>query len=151
MDGNLEKIKILLDLMRENELAELRLEEGDFKVSLRKQGLPAVPAPLPLPPAPPPAIPAVPAPGLGPADDNEGCEPVKSPIVGTFYRGPSPDAPPFVNEGEAVKKEAVVCIIEAMKIMNEIKAGLDGRIERVLVESGEPVEYGQTLFLVRRD
>jgi acetyl-CoA carboxylase biotin carboxyl carrier protein len=75
---------------------------------------------------------------------------IKSPIVGTFYRAPSPEAAPFVQEGDVVRKDSVVCIIEAMKIMNEIRAEVDGRIEKVLVEGGEPVEYGQPLFLVKK-
>ncbi|MCL2001180.1 MAG: acetyl-CoA carboxylase biotin carboxyl carrier protein, partial [Planctomycetes bacterium] len=111
-------------------------------------GFPGPPAlPPPLPPPPPPQI----APSASAtADSDSGLAQIKSPIVGTFYRAPTPEAPPFVNEGDVVRKDSVVCIIEAMKIMNEIRADTDGRIEQVLVESGEPVEYGQPLFLVRR-
>jgi acetyl-CoA carboxylase biotin carboxyl carrier protein len=148
MSDSIDRIKDLLALMRDNDLAELELREGEFRVALRRQTTIAAPA-LPPPPAiAPAAAPAAPSAG---GLDATGLEPIKSPIVGTIYRGPTPDAPPFVNEGDAGEKNTVVCIIEAMKIMNEIKAGVDGRIERVLVESGEPVEYGQPLFLVRRD
>ncbi|MDR3077632.1 MAG: acetyl-CoA carboxylase biotin carboxyl carrier protein [Planctomycetota bacterium] len=137
---SLERIKALLDLMRDNDLAELELEEGGVRVALRRSVPGVVPA----------AAPAVPVQFAPAGDSSAGLEPIKSPIVGTFYRGPSPDAAPFVGEGDTVRKGAVVCIIEAMKIMNDIKSDLDGKIERVLVESGEPVEYGQPLFLIRR-
>ncbi|MDR1518859.1 MAG: acetyl-CoA carboxylase biotin carboxyl carrier protein [Planctomycetota bacterium] len=148
MSDSIDKIKDLLALMRDNDLVELELREGEFRVALRRQTTIAAPAFPPPPVIAPAAAPAAPAAGGLDATD---LEPIKSPIVGTIYRGPTPDASPFVNEGDAVEKNTVVCIIEAMKIMNEIKAGVDGRIERVLVESGEPVEYGQPLFLVRRD
>jgi acetyl-CoA carboxylase biotin carboxyl carrier protein len=148
MSDSIEKIKTLLDLMRENEVVELKLTEGEFSVSIRKPDAGMVSAPA----APPAAVPVAPEPKPEASEAGEaGLESVPSPIVGTFYRGPSPDAPPYVSEGDQVRKDSVVCIIEAMKIMNEIKAGLGGRIERVLVESGEPVEYGQPLFIVRRD
>ncbi|MDR2392331.1 MAG: acetyl-CoA carboxylase biotin carboxyl carrier protein [Planctomycetota bacterium] len=147
MSDSIEKIKALLDLMRENDVIGLKLTEGDFSVAIRKPGAGVVSAPA----VPPVAVPAAPKPETGARTDGEaGLEPIPSPIVGTFYRGPSPDAPPYVSEGDRIRKDSVVCIIEAMKIMNEIKAGLDGNIKRVLVESGEPVEYGQPLFIVRR-
>ena len=139
--ASLERIKALLELMRENGLAELELEEKGFRIALRRHGSPATAA-VPLQYAPAAHAPAEPT----PAD----LEPIKSPIVGTFYRGPSPDSAHFVSEGDAVKKGTVLCIVEAMKIMNEIKSDIEGRVERVLVESGEPVEYGQHLFLIRR-
>jgi len=144
--------------MKEYDLVEMEVEEKDFSVALRKQGAfcaqPMMPVgyaqPMPMAaPAPmqgqPAAQPAAPAAAADP-----GLVEIKSPIVGTFYRTPSPEADPFVKEGDKVQKDTVVCIIEAMKIMNEIKAEMDGAIERVLVESGEPVEYGQPLFLVRK-
>lgn len=156
---SVDKISELLALMKEYDIVELELEEGDFSVALRKQGAfvppysaAAAPAPVPVAQAaPPPAAVAAeqPAAGAAPAADS-GLAQIKSPIVGTFYRASSPDAPPFVEEGAKVAKDSVVCIIEAMKIMNEIKAETDGVIEKVLVESGEPVEYGQPLFLIRK-
>ncbi len=166
MSDTLEKIGALLTMMKENDIVELELQEGEFSVALRKQGA------FPLPPAHPmsgmPGMMAMPGmPGMGgmlppapapapapqpaaPKPDDPSLIPVKSPIVGTFYRSPSPESAPFVQEGDAVRKDSVVCIIEAMKIMNEIRAEVDGRIEKVLVESGEPVEYGQPLFLLRK-
>lgn len=144
-------------MMKDNDIVELELEEGDFSVALRKQGafaptaMPAMTMAAPMMAPAPGAAPAAaaPVPAENPADDPALIQ-IKSPIVGTFYRTPSPEAPPFVQEGDAVRKDSVVCIIEAMKIMNEIRAETDGKIERVLVESGEPVEYGQPLFLIRK-
>ncbi len=156
MSDTIEKINALLVMMKENDIVELELEEGDFSVALRKQGafipaaLPQMPMAMTMPAAPAPAAPpAAPAAAPDPAAD-AGLLQIKSPIVGTFYRASAPDAQPYVREGDAVRQDTVVCIIEAMKIMNEVRAELDGAIERVLVESGEPVEYGQPLFLVRR-
>lgn len=159
MSDTIEKINALLAMMKENDIVELELEEGEFSVALRKQGafmtnaVPAMPAMMPAQPVAP-AAPAMEAASAAakPADpaDDPSLTPLKSPIVGTFYRTPSPEAPPFAREGDTVTKDSVVCIIEAMKIMNEIRAEVDGTIEKVLVESGEPVEYGQPLFLIRR-
>jgi len=152
MSSSIEKIQALLEMMKDNDIVELELEEGDFSVALRKQGafisnaMAAMPAMMPAP-AP---MQAAPAQAAAPAAEDPTLVTVKSPIVGTFYRTPSPEAAPFVQEGDAVRKDTVVCIIEAMKIMNEIRAEVDGKIEKVLVEGGEPVEYGQPLFLVRK-
>lgn len=145
-------------MMQENDIVELELEEGDFSVALRKQGAFAPPAPVQTvayaAPAPAAAPVQAAAPGAAsaaaPAADDPGLTPIKSPLVGTFYRSPTPEASPFVDVGATVRKDTVICIIEAMKIMNEIRAEMDGKIERVMVESGEPVEYGQPLFLIRR-
>jgi acetyl-CoA carboxylase biotin carboxyl carrier protein len=139
---SVEKIKDLLALMKENELAELELCEGDFKVKLKKNVAPmAMAAPIAAAPV------AAPAPVMKVADMS--LVPVKSPIVGTFYHAPSPDAAPFISVGDKVTKDTVVCIIEAMKIMNEIKAEISGTVTEILVENGEPVEYGQPLFMVK--
>ena len=151
---SVDKISQLLSLMKKFDIVELELEEGEFSVALRKQGAflssgqpaavaqPMAFAPLPQAAAAAPAAPAASAPDVG-------LHQIKSPIVGTFYRAPTPEAPPFVDVGAKVAKGTVLCIIEAMKIMNEIKAEEDGVIERVLVEAGEPVEYGQALFLLK--
>jgi acetyl-CoA carboxylase biotin carboxyl carrier protein len=146
---SLERIKQLLGLMDEHDLVEMEVEEKDFKLRLKKPG--AVPPPAPAyTVAPPPAAGPASAPAAAPApEDDPGLHPVKSPIVGTFYRSPSPEADPFVQAGTTVGEETIICIVEAMKIMNEIKAGVSGTVEKILVENGEPVEYGQTLFLVR--
>lgn len=155
MSSSLETINALLAMMKENDIVELELEEGDFSIALRKQGVFCAPAMPPMPGMMAPMAPMMAAPvaAATPAasgDADPSLAQVKSPIVGTFYRGPAPESPPFVQEGDTVRKDSVVCIIEAMKIMNEIRAETDGVIERVLVEGGEPVEYGQPLFLVRR-
>ena len=155
MSSSLEKISALLAMMKDNDIVELELEEGEFSVALRKQGAfasQAVMAPMPIltPQAAPVQPAAAPASAASAAVSDPTLVPIKSPIVGTFYRASAPEASPFVDVGDSVKKDTVICIIEAMKIMNEIRAEMDGKIEKVLVESGEPVEYGQPLFLIRR-
>ncbi len=152
---SVDKISALLELMKQYDLVEMEVEEKDFSVALRKQGAfcaqqPMMPAAYAQPMAMPAPAPAAQSATPAPAAADPGLVEIKSPIVGTFYRTPSPESEPFVKEGDKVQKDTVVCIIEAMKIMNEIKAEMDGTIERVLVESGEPVEYGQPLFLVRK-
>ncbi len=147
---SLERIKELLALMDEHGLAELELAEGEFKVRLKKNTGPelvAMPAIAPVMNAAPPV--AAGAEPTAAAAEDAGLVPIKSPIVGTFYHAPTPEADPFVKEGDRVGKDSVVCIVEAMKIMNEVQAGLSGTIEKILVENGEPVEYGQPLFMVR--
>ncbi len=148
---DLDEIKQILQLMDENGLAEFELEREGFRVALRKVG--AVTPALA-------AIPAAQAPAPGeiastPNAAQQGAETVavktatiNSPMVGTFYVAPSPEAPPFVGAGDAVGPDTVVCILEAMKVMNEIKAEIDGTIVEVLVENAEPVEYGEPLFRV---
>ena len=148
----MEKIRGLLEMMKEFELVELDLEEENFAVSLKKAGANYVAAPVAMPAMSAPAVAASAAPAAAaarPVEDTSGLTPIKSPIVGTFYRSPSPDSDAFVSEGATVDSNTIVCIIEAMKIMNEIKAEVSGTIEKVLVKNGEPVEYGQPLFLVR--
>ncbi len=148
-----EKIRELVEMMNDNDLVELCLEEENFKLKLKKPGANFVAAPampMQMQMAAPMAAPVSGAAAATPAvEDTAGLTPIKSPIVGTFYSAPSPDADKFVNPGDKVSKESVVCIIEAMKIMNEVKAEISGTIEKILVENGEPVEYGQPLFLVR--
>jgi len=137
-----ERIQELLQLMAEHGLSELELEEGEFKVRLAKPTAPvaSVAAPAPMAAAPAPA---------GAAAVDSDLVPIDSPIVGTFYRSPAPDADAFVKAGDSVDDEAVVCIVEAMKVMNEVKSGVRGTIAQILVENGEAVEYGQPLFLVK--
>ena len=148
---SVDRIKELLALMDEHDLVELELEEDAFKVRLKKPGaqVTTIPAAMPSMPALPPAAQAASTSAETPDPSDEGLMPINSPIVGTFYRSPAPDADPFVSEGAAVMAETVVCIVEAMKIMNEVKAETKGTIEKVLIENGEPVEYGQAMFLVR--
>jgi len=152
---DLETIRRLLDLMSEHGLAELEIEREDMAVRLRKAG--AEPPPhlvAALPAAGPPAAAAQPA----PAAEAAGAEPaeedlptIASPMVGTFYAASSPEADPFIQVGDHVAEDTVVCIIEAMKVFNEIQAETSGTIEKALVQNAEAVEFGQPLFVVRPD
>jgi len=158
----LDEIKQILDLVREHELSEFELEQEGVKLRVRKKGQEAptmVVSPahsLPVPvlatgaPVAAPQAAAEPAPAEGPAD-TEGVElaVVKSPIVGTFYRASEPTAAPFVNVGDTVRKNQTLCLIEAMKLMNEIVSEYDGEIVQIFVENGQPVQYGERLFAVR--
>jgi acetyl-CoA carboxylase biotin carboxyl carrier protein len=154
---NLKDIKGIVDLMKKNAISEFEMEEADFKIKLKRDSgkargsgtrvaQEAVPVMLPAANAPIPASPApVPVAVLEPAQ--EGPE-VKSPMIGTFYRKPSPEADSYVDVGSMVEPDTVVCLIEAMKVMNEIKAEVKGTIAEVLAEDGKPVEYGQSLFRI---
>jgi acetyl-CoA carboxylase biotin carboxyl carrier protein len=168
---NMEELRELIALLRDNGLAELELERADFRVRLRREGLSfgggdsgshftltemirnpvtANPASAPANPAPasaPPAHPGAPAPAAASADQD--LRIIPSPIVGTFYRSPSPTAEPFVKIGSNVEPDSVVCIIEAMKLMNEIQAETTGEVVKIYVENGQPVEYGQPLFGIK--
>jgi acetyl-CoA carboxylase biotin carboxyl carrier protein len=155
---DLDEIKQILEMMREHELAEFELERDDFKIRLRKNAagqwtasVPAmnfVPAAVSAPPAaPPPQATAEPAPAA--ADEDVDLTIVKSPIVGTFYRSPEPGANAFVETGQQVKKGQVLCIIEAMKLMNEITADSDGELVKAYVENGQAVQYGERLFAIK--
>ena len=153
-------IERILELVKEHDLAEFELERDGLKVRVRKAGAPtfhAAPMPIAVAPAAPPALPpataAASAP-LAPSRIEEAPESlelavVKSPIVGTFYRSPEPGAPSFVEIGQRVKKDQVLCIIEAMKLMNEITSEYDGEIVSAYVENGKPVQYGERLFAIR--
>ena len=146
---DLRKLKKLIDLVQESGIAELEITEGEEKVKIVKGGLVvAAPAPAVAPTAEPrPAAAAGSAPASEPEPAQEG-HVVKAPMVGTFYRSPSPDAKPFVEVGQAVKEGDTICIIEAMKLMNEIEADASGTVKAILVENGQPVEYGQPLFIL---
>jgi acetyl-CoA carboxylase biotin carboxyl carrier protein len=141
------ELKKLVQLMNENGLVELEIEEEGRRISLRKAG--AVPTagamqmPMAMPMAP---TQAAPVPDAGPPP---GTKEILSPMVGTFYRRPSPDQDPYVDSGSRIDSETVVCIIEAMKVNNEIKAEMSGEIIEVLVEDGQPVEFDQPLFRVK--
>ena len=147
---DLRKLKKLIDLVEESGIAELEVTEGEEKVrivkSVRPAGDTAVMLAAPAPVAAAPAAPAVAAPPPAPVQP-DGVE-LKSPMVGTFYRSASPGAKPFVEVGDSVKKGQTVCIIEAMKLMNEIEADQDGVVKAVLVENGQPVEYGEPLLII---
>ena len=160
---NQKELKELIEFLIEKDIAEFELERGDVKMRMRRGGEPVVhvagepryyPAPaVPVVPvtsaleaaalvAAAPAVPKEPVPEAG-------LHAVKSPIVGTFYEAPSPGAPPFVKVGDTVEEGQVLCIVEAMKLLNEIEVDVSGEIVKKLVTNGQPIEYGQELFLVR--
>ncbi len=163
---NINEIKALARLVQDSNLTELEVEEKGIKIRIMgprpaeiqtfANVLPPAPAPMAtLPPAtpaaeptpaaaPPAAEPAAPAASEVPSHWRE----VKSPMVGTFYRSPAPEADSYVDVGDTVKAESVVCIVEAMKLMNEIKAEMSGTIRKILVENAQPVEFGQPMFLI---
>ena len=150
---DLRKLKKLIDLVQESGIAELEITEGEEKVKIVKGGEATVTplAPAAAPPATVPAAVVAAAPAAAAAAAEEPAQPghvLKAPMVGTFYRSPSPEAKPFVEVGQNVKAGETVCIIEAMKLMNEIEADATGMIKAILVESGQPVEYGQPLFII---
>jgi acetyl-CoA carboxylase biotin carboxyl carrier protein len=160
---NQKELKELIEFLIEKDIAEFELERGDVKVRIKRAANAGVapaetryvhvaPAPSALPaeysPAPPVPTPAPPVPGK-PAAEETGLHEVKSPIVGTFYEAPSPGALPFVKVSDVVQAGQVLCIIEAMKLMNEIEADVSGEIIKRLVNNAQPVEYGQVLFLIR--
>ena len=151
---DLRKLKTLIDLVQNSGISELEISEGEEKIRIAKNlGAPAqatymvgAPAPQYAPAPAHAAAPAAPAVAAAPAEP-EG-HAVKSPMVGTFYRSGTPGAPAFAEVGQTVKVGDTLCIIEAMKLMNEIEADANGVIKAVLVENGQPVEYGQTLFII---
>ena len=150
-------IERILELVKQHELAEFELEKDGLKLRVRKAGagfqiLPPQLQQAPVPPAPPAHAPLTPAPAAAPPpgeEDELELAVVKSPIVGTFYRSAEPGAPAFVEVGQRVKKDQVLCIIEAMKLMNEITSEYDGEIVSVYVENGKPVQYGERLFAIK--
>jgi len=156
---DLEQLRQILDLVKQHNLSEFEVEHEGLRLRIRKD-LAGSHVLVPLPAAPPPAAAAATDPGPAPpvvasagpapiAADEVELAIVKSPIVGTFYRSPEPDAAPFVELGAIVKKGQVLCIIEAMKLMNEIDSEYDGEVVNVYVESGQPVQYGERLFAIR--
>ncbi|HEU5459379.1 MAG TPA: acetyl-CoA carboxylase biotin carboxyl carrier protein [Pyrinomonadaceae bacterium] len=164
---NMDELRELITLMRENGLAELELEREEFRVRLRRDSVsasghvaeaahpilpPAPPAPVVAPSPTPAHVSGAVHPGAQAttaASQDQDLHIIPSPIVGTFYRSPSPNADPFVKIGTNVEQDTVVCIIEAMKLMNEIQAEASGEVVKVYVENGQPVEYGQPLFGIK--
>jgi acetyl-CoA carboxylase biotin carboxyl carrier protein len=158
------QIQELIKTINKSNISELSIEEGDFKITIKQElsgqahyvTMPQMPVQLQMPqqtpqqalPAAAPSAPASekPAPAAAPAPANTVT--IKSPMIGTFYRSPSPDKPVFVNVGDEIKTGQVICIIEAMKLFNEIESEINGRIIKVLVDESSPVEYDQPLFLV---
>jgi acetyl-CoA carboxylase biotin carboxyl carrier protein len=166
---DLNQLRDLLDLVREHELSEFEIEHDGLRLKVRKNGasptagaaaasaMPAAMVPAVAPTngvTPAPVLPSAPA-AVTPAGETAAADAeielavVKSPIVGTFYRSPEPGAPSFVEVGSSVKKGQVLCIIEAMKLMNEIDSEYDGEVVNVYVENGQPVQYGERLFAIR--
>jgi acetyl-CoA carboxylase biotin carboxyl carrier protein len=160
---NQKELKELIEFLIEKDIAEFELERGDVKVKIKRAAEPAPPdsryiavhaAPAPIlataasPISAPVAngAPVVPPP---PVEPEEHLQPVKSPIVGTFYEAPSPGAPPFIKIGDTVEVGQVLCIVEAMKLMNEIECDVAGEVVKKLVSNGQPIEYGQELFAIR--
>ena len=151
---DLRKLKKLIDLVQESGIGEIEITEGEEKVRISRQpaggapvimAAPAMQVPMAAAPA---ALPAVAAEGAAAKPEEPTGHTLKSPMVGTFYRAPSPGAPAFVEVGQAVTKGQTLCIIEAMKLLNEIESDVAGTIKAILVENGQPVEYGQALFLI---
>jgi acetyl-CoA carboxylase biotin carboxyl carrier protein len=160
---NQKELKELIEFLIEKDIAEFELERGDVKVRIKRagehtvvhtQGEPRYYAVPPAPPASPelgsaPVAAAPAAPPAKAAEPEEALHAVKSPIVGTFYEAPSPGAPPFVKVGDSVEVGQVLCIVEAMKLLNEIESDVAGEIVKKLASNGQPIEYGQELFSIR--
>lgn len=150
------EIQDLIDFISNSGLAEVKIETEEFKLSIKKNSEVQVVASAPTAPAPaaaaapaPVAAPAAsPAPAAAPKDDTSKYLEIKSPMIGTFYRSPNPESDNFVNVGDEVKAGQTVCIIEAMKLFNEIESEISGKIVKILVDNATPVEYDQPLFLV---
>ena len=153
---DIRKVKKLIELLEESGVAEIEIQEGEESVRISRYSQSAPPAPMAAPVAPPPVAPPAPAPAPAaapaaePAAEAEVPEGhvIKSPMVGTFYRAPSPGASPFVEVGQQVNVGDTLCIIEAMKLLNQIEADKAGTIKAILVENGQPVEYDQPLFII---
>ena len=147
---NQREIRRLAELLREYSLTEIEIEQEGVRIRLRRETGGSVSAPIAATSPAPRSHGEVVAPALPAADAASQAHllTIEAPMVGTFYRAPSPDAQPFVREGDRVKKGQVVCIVEAMKLMNEIESKVAGRVMKVLVENAQPVEYGQPLFLL---
>jgi len=142
---NIKKIKELVDLMNENDLTEIEVEQEGMKIKLTKKAHGAVVQTI-APVAEREGL--APVPEEEPRSEQKSGREVKTPMVGTFYKAPSPDVEPYVKVGDVVQKGDVLCIVEAMKLMNEIKAEFSGTIAEISVEDGAPVEFGQVLFLI---
>jgi len=156
---NLEELRELAELVNEHGFTDFEFENENIRIRLSKMAAPQIvqavqpmaASSAPVAAAPPPVSNAPEnVSAEAPADADEGLYKITSPIVGTFYRSPSPDKPPYVKEGDKVSESTVVCIVEAMKLMNEIQAETSGEVVRIYVENGQPVEYGQPLFGIKK-
>ncbi len=146
---DIRKIKKLIEIIEESDIAELEIKEGEESIRISRYSAAPAPATVSYAPAPAAAAPgAVAAPAAAPAEEKITGHVVKSPMVGTFYRSASPGTKVFVEVGQSVQVGDTLCIIEAMKILNQIESDKSGTITKVLVENAEPVEYGQPLFII---
>jgi len=142
------KIRRLIELMKEHDLSEIDLRQGETRIQLRREGQSVVPAAVGFAPAAVPPVAQAPPKKEEPAAEEEHFAIIRSPMVGTFFASADPESPPYVKEGDRVGPETTVCIVEAMKVFNQIPAEVSGKIVAVLVENGEPVEFGQPVFKV---
>lgn len=145
---DIRKIKKLIDLIEESDIAEIEISEGEESVRISRYSANVAVAQPTAFAAPAPAAAPVAAPAAAPVEEKITGHAVKSPMVGTFYRSASPDSAPFVEIGQSVSAGQTLCIIEAMKILNQIEADKSGKIKQILVENAHPVEYGQPLFII---
>ena len=154
MSINFNELRDLLGAIAHTDIAEVTLKTETFELKVRRDATtraipsPPVPTEVVIPPSVPPSTPTPPIPETTPSPTEKKWVPITSPMVGTFYRAPAPDEPPFVDVGDQVSNTQTVCIIEAMKLMNEIEAEVTGEVMEIAVANGEPVEYGQTLMWV---
>ena len=149
MDIDMKQIKKLLKLMDDNDLVEVSVKEGEQEIGLRKQELKGMSQMV----AAPFAAPVAAGDDLGEPDEDalpSNCKEIVSPMVGTFYRAAYPEASPFINVGDSIQEGQILCILEAMKLMNEFKSEVSGKIVKILLENGQSVEYGQALFVVEK-
>ncbi|MCH8215477.1 MAG: acetyl-CoA carboxylase biotin carboxyl carrier protein [Planctomycetes bacterium] len=151
-NSDLKMVKELIAIMKDNDLVEVKIEHGEDKLCLKRSAGQAVPsATLPYVAPPPGVTPAANPASTDAAKSNEDLIDIPSPMVGTFYEAASPDSDPYLKIGSHVSPQSVCCIIEAMKVMNEIKAEVSGTLSQILVRNGQAVEYGQILFRVKPD
>jgi len=150
MELDLEEIQKIIRLMEDNNLVEFELEKEGFRVALKKGQPIVVTSASPMPAVVPQNVPVA-QPVIEKPEAAEETQLIVSPMVGTFYAAPSPDSPPYVTVGQRVEPNEIVCLIEAMKVMNEIPAEVSGTIAEILVSNAEPVEYGQALFRIKKD
>lgn len=150
---NIKEIKELLDLMQEHHIASLEYEKGDVKLKLCKNVAPMVAmessrmVAMPAAPAP---VAAASAPAAAPAANDPNVTVIRSPMVGTYYASPAPDQPSYIKVGQQIKEGDVLCIVEAMKLMNEIKAEMSGTVVEILLENGQPIEYDQPILKIKK-
>lgn len=159
---DMKDLRELIEFLKQYQVAEFDLDRGDMKIRLKFEQanpiaaipdltrlVPSVPVPIPATPAAAPSAEQTPSSAVPSADPDAGLHILKSPIVGTFYGSPSPGAPAFVSPGDRVEKGQVVCIVEAMKLMNEIEADASGEVVKCFITNGQPIEFGQPLFSIR--